>query len=179
MAPAPAVERRDIDADHPSALIVTEPYSRCNTGRLTTRYRYYCRELALLVLEHGYQHLQLSLRIVYSVNASCARWLARHSSSSRHPAVLLHLLKASLQQLRQTAQRVLRPIGRVLSQLVSIKIRISTNDDLVEQGVASARVHSAVSLLFGAIRYPCTLRLPEWPWTAKCGLMCCMLRIIT
>lgn len=122
------------------------------SSTLPERYQHYSRQLAVLLLQHGYDHLQLSLSIIHSVSANCTKWLESHPYLLRHPGALLRSVWKSLQQVHRLLLQLARPVVQLLSQLISIQIRISTNDDYDEQTKLSARINSAISLLYGAIR---------------------------
>lgn len=148
----PAVGDLDPDAARPTVTIINTRQKQCTSSSVSVRYQHYCKELALLLLRHGCAHVQLSLRIIHLANTRCTDWLSRHSYLAQRPVVLLRLVVRALHQLQRATLRVARPLGQFLSQLASIQIRISTNDDLDDQTKASARINSAVSMLFGAIK---------------------------
>lgn len=115
------------------------------------RYQHYGQELALFLLQHGKDSLQLYLHFLLRASSCLRLWL---QENQQH--ILLSSVTAALRWLRV---KLLAPIGQLLSGLLSLQLRISTNDDLDDATKLSARLNSCLSLLFGAVR--CVARLTD------------------
>lgn len=124
---------------------------------LLRRYSHYgatlSKQVALLVLYQGSMGLatvlRLSCRLAYAVMKQLKSWAGR----SKLPGAAAVLLGRQLQRLWQLLCRYVgRPLGSLLTQLVWVQVRLSSDEVLEEGTKLSARLHSAVSLLFGTIR---------------------------
>jgi hypothetical protein len=108
------------------------------------RYQHYGQELALFLLQHGKDSLQLYLHFLLKASSCLKLWLHENQQ---------HAVLASIAQaLRWLRVKLLAPIGQLLSGLLSLQLRISTNDDLDDSTKLSARVNSCLTMLFGAVR---------------------------
>jgi hypothetical protein len=108
------------------------------------RYQHYGQELALFLLQHGKDSLQLYLRFLLRASSCLKLWL----NENQQHAVLASVARA----LRWLRVKLLAPLGQLLSGLLSLQLRISTNDDLDDATKLSARVNSCLTMLFGAVR---------------------------
>jgi hypothetical protein len=108
------------------------------------RYQHYSQELALFLLQHGKDSLQLYLRFLLRANSCLKLWL----KENQQHVVLANIARA----LRWLREKLLAPIGQLLSGLLSLQLRITTNDDLDGSTKLSARVNSCLTMLFGAVR---------------------------
>jgi hypothetical protein len=108
------------------------------------RYQHYGQELALFLLQHGKDSLQLYLRFLLRASSCLKLWL----KDNQQHVVLASIARA----LRWLRVKLLAPLGQLLSGLLSLQLRISTNDDLDDATKLSARVNSCFTMLFGAVR---------------------------
>jgi hypothetical protein len=121
------------------------------------RYQHYAatlgRELALLLLCQGSSALaatvRVSLQLAHLFGLHLHRWIRNSHVLKAAGPVLARVLR-SMRALLQ--QYVAGPLGRLLTQLVWVRIQMSTDDVLDEGTKISARLNSCVSLLFGSIR---------------------------
>lgn len=126
-----------------TTVIVTSKQSS-HSPTVLARYQHYGQELALFLLQHGQDSLQLHLRFLLRASSCVRLWLQDNQQ---------HLVLASIAKaLRWLRLKLLAPIGQLLCGLLSLQLRISTNDDLDDATKCSARLNSCLTLLFGAIR---------------------------
>lgn len=113
---------------------------------LLQRYRHYGSTIALLLLSRGTKVLRHLLRLMTTATLGLKAWISKYNPQGKR--LLLHCL----QQLRVLLGKLARPVGQLLGQLISVQLTISTNEDLGNAAKLSARLHSYLTLLFGAVR---------------------------
>lgn len=113
---------------------------------LLQRYRHYGSTIALFLLSRGTNVLRDVIQLLAAATLTLKTWIAKHTPYSKR------LLLLCLQQLRVLLGKVARPVGQLLAQLITLQLTISTNQDLENAAKMSARLHSYLTLLFGAVR---------------------------
>lgn len=166
LLPTSAAENQLAICSQPAALsaaaqAISRPVPRnksaaaCSTA--LHRYQHYVatlgRELALLLLGHGTSALAAAVRVSYRLAHVLGLELQHWLSNSHVPKAAAAVLARVLRSMRTLLQQyVAGPLGRLLTQLVWVQIRLSTDDVLDEGTRLSARLNSCISLLFGSIR---------------------------
>jgi hypothetical protein len=132
------------------------------------RYQHYARHLALFVLRHGSTGLVAVLRTSCQLVHTAVTQLRAWAAASKLPrAAALHLARALAALGQLLRLHVGRPLGRLLTQLVWVQVRLSTDDALDDGTRLSARLNSAVSLLFGSVRWVWRWLWWRWCWCAR------------
>jgi hypothetical protein len=125
-------------------LALSKPKHPSTSSTALARYQHYGQELALFLLQHGQDSLQVYLRFLLRASSCLKLWLQDNQQ---------HVLLASVARvLRWLRLKLLAPLRQLLCGLLSLQLRISTNDDLDDATKLSARVNSCITLLFGAVR---------------------------
>ncbi|KAF8057624.1 trans-acting enoyl reductase [Scenedesmus sp. PABB004] len=141
LRPAPVPERSEAQRPRSSS---SSSSTRSSGGDALARARRCAAAVALALLRHGATGLRLYVRGLLAAGAWLRAWLARHAGG---------LPLAAGAALAAAALAAWRAASRLLAQLVSVQVRLSTNDDVDDPGARlSARLVSCVSLLFGAVR---------------------------
>jgi hypothetical protein len=125
--------------------VISKPKNISTSSTALARYQHYGQELALFLLQHGQDSLQMYLRFLLRASSCLRLWL----QENQQHVVLASIVRA----LRWLRLKLLAPIGQLLCGLLSLQLRISTNDDLDDATKLSARINSCVTLLFGAVRW--------------------------
>lgn len=106
------------------------------------------RRMAVLLLVYGKQAITELIGAIRRAVKAAIGWLGRrHLLSPVHLASLL----ASLVR-RILASTPAQAVMRVLAQLVSLRLVVAANDSREPGARVSARVSTAVALLFGTVR---------------------------